>query len=304
MLPYVGGATVRAPQRALRVEGTPALGWWRFHVKGRTAAAREAASPPEEALTTRPRVQGHVFGDRLAANDARAEVLYLPPEDQPPLFSPCRARRWHGGELLFEQLEFETEVEETARRAFEERGVLRDVKGVPASLRAAFGYAVTDVAGRELNVAVSPAEVRARVLEIAEGGLDVARREVRRLDEERRRFAREAAALAQAAARPAEAPAGARVARRDADDGEDRTQRALTAAGAELLACRSLAGGLMEVRYRFDGERFVTVVDARTLQVMDAGICLAGADRMLTLESLPAVIREGIEDGHLVITRH
>jgi len=305
VLPYVGGTTVRAAQRALRVEGSPAPGWWRFRVRGRVATALERASPPDDQLATRPRAGGHVFGERLATDDARAEVLYLSPEEQPPLFAPCRARRWHGGELLFEQLEFETEVEETARRAFEERGVLREVKGVPASLRAAFGYAVAEAAGREMNVPVSPAEVRARVLEIAEGGLDVARRELRRLDEERRRFAREAEMRARAvpAGMAAPAPPAVRVSERRADDGEERASRALAAAGAEMLSCRTLAGGLLEVRYRFEGERFVTVVTASTLQVMDAGICLDGFDDMLTLDSLPGVVREGIEGGHLNITR-
>jgi hypothetical protein len=303
VLPYVGGATVRAPQRALRVEGSLETGWWRFRIRGRVASALEKTAPPDDQLAACPRVDGHVFGERLAANDARAEVLYLSPDDPPPLFSPCRARRWHGGVLLYEQLEFETDVEETARRAFEERGMLREVKGVPASLRAAFGYAMTDAAGREMKVAVSPAEVRAHVLEIAEGGLEIARREVRRLDEERRRFAQEAAVRAQAARTATATAAHTRASRRNTDDAEDRAARALSAAGAEMSACRALGGGLLEVHYRFEGERFVSVVAAATLQVMDAGICLDGFDDELTLDSLPGVIREGIEVGHLNITR-
>jgi len=44
-------------------------------------------------------------------------------------------------------------------------------------------------------------------------------------------------------------------------------------------------------------------IDAITLQVWDAGVCLAGEDRLVTLESLPGVIREAIETGRLVITR-
>jgi hypothetical protein len=68
------------------------------------------------------------------------------------------------------------------------------------------------------------------------------------------------------------------------------------------LSTRHRADGLLEVRYRFEGERFVSIVDAATLQVVDAGICLAGADRLVTLESLPGVIREAIRDGEIVIT--
>ena len=65
--------------------------------------------------------------------------------------------------------------------------------------------------------------------------------------------------------------------------------------------------GQLEVRYRFMDERFVTVCDAITLQVYDAGVCLGhGAergDRLLTLDSLPSVIREAIDTEVLVITR-
>jgi hypothetical protein len=51
------------------------------------------------------------------------------------------------------------------------------------------------------------------------------------------------------------------------------------------------------------GERFISVIDAITLHVYDSGVCLAGADEMITLDSLPAVIREAIETDVLVITR-
>jgi hypothetical protein len=45
------------------------------------------------------------------------------------------------------------------------------------------------------------------------------------------------------------------------------------------------------------------VVDAITLHVYDSGVCLAGADELVTLDSLPGVIREAIEEDALVITR-
>lgn len=57
------------------------------------------------------------------------------------------------------------------------------------------------------------------------------------------------------------------------------------------------------MRYQFLGERFTSVVHPETLHVFEAGICFAGADEEVTLESLPSVIREAIEDGVLVITR-
>ena len=93
------------------------------------------------------------------------------------------------------------------------------------------------------------------------------------------------------------------AARPAAQSFRDRADRALTAAGAELSDCRSLGNGLSEVTYRFMGERFITVVNEDSLQVVDAGICLSGSDRMVTLESLPSVIREGYDTDQLNITR-
>ena len=60
---------------------------------------------------------------------------------------------------------------------------------------------------------------------------------------------------------------------------------------------------MLEVTYRFMGERFISVVDEVSLQVIDAGICLSGSDREVTLESLPSVIREGFDTAQLNITR-
>jgi hypothetical protein len=88
-----------------------------------------------------------------------------------------------------------------------------------------------------------------------------------------------------------------------AEDAEDRAERALASVGGRLLSSRRLGGGQLEVRYELYGERFATIVDAVSLHVLDAGICLAGADEELTLESLPSAIREAIEGDELVITR-
>jgi hypothetical protein len=71
-----------------------------------------------------------------------------------------------------------------------------------------------------------------------------------------------------------------------------------------MLHCRRVAADQLEVRFECEGERIICVVDAFSLQVYDAGVCLAGADRELTLDSLPSVIREAIETDALNITRH
>ncbi|GMU01023.1 hypothetical protein KH5H1_51430 [Corallococcus caeni] len=376
VLPYFGGGTVDAPSRRLRVTWPVAPGWWRFEVKGREATAREPAGP--EGLEALPRVRGHVWGTRLVREGALAEALALMPEEEPPRLSPVTARRWHDGTLLFEGVEFEGEAEEAARRALEEDRALGDARGVSASLRAAFGFAVLEAASRGTGIPFAPMEARARVLDVAREGRAEAERCLRGLAEERARFLRmqaeqesrrEAAetrawthrehgapevwrdAEGREIARPLSGrererwdaltrmrqepgpspfpgdPDGREAARAwsEREHGEARrngrghtrhthrrtesdvgawVERALDKAGARLLAQRRLGDGLVEVVYTFMGERFVTVVEAATLRVRDAGVCLAGADTQVTLESLPSVLKEAIDTDALVITRH
>jgi hypothetical protein len=83
----------------------------------------------------------------------------------------------------------------------------------------------------------------------------------------------------------------------------ERLHTALDSAGAQFLRARGLSNGQLEVVYRFMGSRFLTVVEERSLRVVDAGVCLDGADDRVTLESLPGVIREAIDTGQLVVTR-
>ena len=61
----------------------------------------------------------------------------------------------------------------------------------------------------------------------------------------------------------------------------------------------------LEVVFRFQDQRFISLVDANTMQVIDSGICLGHPprDELLTLDSLPAVIQEAIDTGALVILR-
>ena len=61
----------------------------------------------------------------------------------------------------------------------------------------------------------------------------------------------------------------------------------------------------LEVLFRFMDERFIALIDPGTLQVLDSGICLGhpASDKLLTLESLPSVIKEAIDTDSLVILR-
>ncbi|WP_309891406.1 hypothetical protein [Archangium sp.] len=305
VLPYFGGASVDAASRRLRVSTPPAPGWWRFEVQGRTATAREPAEP--RGLDGLPLVRGHLWGTRLVREGAVAEPIQLLPEEEPPRFSPLRVRRWHDGTLVFEGLDFEGEAEGTVRLMLEEGQTLAEVKAVPASLRAAFGYAVLEAASRALGIRFSAPEVRGQVLAVAEGGRSVAEAWLRALVAEREAHVRAVEArlraledqrleLSRLRAQPRPLERQAR--------GAVRVERVLEAAGARLLDTRRLGNERLEVTFGFMGERFISIVEAGSLQVVDAGICLAGADRQVTLESLPSVIREAIEDDVLVITRH
>jgi hypothetical protein len=301
VLAYLGGSVVVAADRGLRVAAPIAPGWWRFSVAGRDATPVARVEAPEEVLRALPPVAGHWSGQRLVHGAAEAESLHLGPEDELPRFAACRARRWHSGELLFERLELEGDAEEEARRAFEDRAPLAGTKGIPGTLRAAFALAVVADVSAQAGVPAAPLEVRARLNDVAEEGWPAAAAVLSGLRREREAAAREAtAALARRRALatpqpPQPAPA---------QDPVERAAAALAGSGASLLDGRRLADGLLEVTYRFMGERFRAVVQAASLQVVDAGVCLSGHDAELTLDSLPSVIREGVEDGHLVMTAH
>jgi len=297
VLAYLGGSDVVASDRGLRVEAPIAAGWWRFELRGRTAVAREPVEPPEELLAALAPAVGHWSGARLACSSGTAEPLFLLPPDELPRFAPCRARRWHSGDLVFERLELEGEAEEAARRAFQDRQALGVAKGVAGTLRAAFALAVVADVSSRTGVAAAPIEVQAGFLEIAQRGWPAAEAALDRLRREREAHA----ARARAAAARARTTPGAPQPGGDADA---RARAALSGSGAELLDLQRLADGLLVVTYRFLGERLRAVVLADSLQVVDAGVCLSGQDRELNLASLPATIREGMEQGLLVITAH
>lgn len=324
VLPYFGGAFLYAADRRLRLATEPAApGWYRFRVKGRDATPLGPAEP--EGMEALPTVRGHVVGERLVREGSIAERLHFLPEEEPPRLTPARARRWHSGELLFEMLDFESEAEEAARRALEEDASIAQVKGVPATLRSAFSYAVLEAASRRLGIPAAPRELRPHLGSVAEQGRPEAERALRALAAERVLAAREMeelnrrrqiVAMAQQAAVAQEAVVQARVEARRGQRGgrhgrveEDamaRAELALEAAGARMRSVRLLGNGNLEVIFTFMDERFISVVNMHTLQVVDSGICLGHppSDNLVTLESLPSVIKEAIDTDRLVILRH
>jgi hypothetical protein len=305
LAPVVGGQAWLTDRR-VRVEGgTEGDGWWRVQVQGRTA--RPIAAATAEAITAAtarlPRARGHVLRTRqgLALVDGHAgcqPVDLTPAGDEPPLLAPLAACRWPIGDLLlWDQLEWEGEVEETARRALEERTGLAAVKGAPSSLRAAFAYSAVEAASRALNIAAQPGEVKRWVGEIAEQGHARAEEALRALASERQRWAnRQRTIQYRIQHRPW--PAAPAV------DLETEVEETLRAADARYLSLRRLGGGTVEVRWIFQGQRLISLVAEQGLRVIDSGLCLSGEDDLLTLDSLPGVVRQAIDDDVLVITRH
>jgi hypothetical protein len=310
--PYLGGAHVVLKDRRLRVdEPRPeTFGFHRFEVRGRNARHLEAADP--EGTDDCPKARGHFVGEWLV-HAGGLDRLRLLPEEEPPPLSTTRARRWWSGDFLFEALDFDGEAEEEARLRLEKREPIGDMKGVAATLRTAFGLAFAMDVARESGTPLSIREAAPYAVSIADGGLDAARGLAERLERERREA--EERALSEAiqnrdrarvrellANRPA-AQKRHHGARPTIENAAGRAFEALDGADARMLGSRRLADDRLEVRFEFMGERFISVVDAMSLHVYDSGVCLAGADEMVTLDSLPGVIREAIETSRLVITR-
>ncbi len=85
---------------------------------------------------------------------------------------------------------------------------------------------------------------------------------------------------------------------------EGRISLALSHTGAELVNWRRVDGNQALVRYRIAGRRFECVIDMASLQIVDAGICLSGADEELNLSSLPSAVQEAINTRQLHVFRH
>ena len=305
VLPYFGGTRVDAADRRFKVESEIEPGWWRFAIEGRRAVPEVRAEPID--LGTLPAMRGHWAAGYIVISGRELAPVGIPPNEEPAPLSKVVGRRWYSGDVLLESIEFEDDAELSARRALEERRGIGDVRGIVPSLRAAFGYALGMAVARDERVPVTLRELAPRIVAIADGGRDVVRA---RLDElVAQRLSAAAAVRARALLetvnrqrqRMREIAAQAHRQRRGTP--AERADAALEAAGARMLSARR-TGEELEVTFLYQGVRIIATVDPDTLHVYDSGICLAGADEELTLDSLPSVIKEAIDDDRLNITRH
>jgi hypothetical protein len=302
VLPYFGGTRVDAADRRLRVrvEADLAIGWWQFRIEGRRAVPMHAASPAD--LSSLPRVRGHWVNGWIVVDGRQLAHIALPPDDEPAPLSRVTARRWHSGDLLFDTTEFEDDAEVEARRALDERRPLGDLRGAVPSLRVAFGIALGAATAAKLGIAISVRELAPRAVTIADRGPDTVRQWLDEMVAERLRAEEDARRRTHELRLETSAGTARALARHD--DPVRRADEALEGASARMVRCRLLERGTrLDVTYEVDGARILSIVDAETLQVLDPGICLSGAHRVLTLDAMPSVVREAIEEDHLNITR-
>jgi len=299
VLPWIGGRELRSFSRKWTLVGpTPAEhGWYSFTLlKGRTATLHEAA---ELSAATLGQVHfGYLVGDHFATESfidrvvinvedvaKRLPRVNLINDDVDRFARVSVGCITSDGPLFFRQVEMPLGPEEDVLRAYEDQATdVNAIKGVTPALDAAFRMAVWQ--------RIEAARRRAELERLR------AEEEAKRAAEERR----------QNLVRQLGDGAGRREMAKV--DFETAARAALTVGGAELLSWNKVRNrNEWVVRYRLERRRFECVCDER-LHIIDAGICLVNhatgekGDTKFTLESLPAVVREAMNLGVLVVFRN
>lgn len=298
ILPWLGGREIHSKDRTWVVEGRlpREYGWYTFTTtSGRKATLKGEAEPDFDFEQGHPVLRGYLVGDRFIPDDARVDPnpAKLIDQTEPVFcvelgldrFTRARVVRERGGRLVYVMQEFPQGPETEVLMAYQDRkDSVNEVPGVTPALDLAFRWVSYQRAAAEARAA-EMARIRAE-----EAAKEAEQERVRRLMEQ----------TGTAVGRRALATA----------DFEAAARAALAVSGAELLDVRdSHKRGEKVVQYRFQLRRLECVVDARTLRVIDAGVCLddhrgTKGDTRFTLESLPGVIGEAIRQNKLVIWRH
>lgn len=297
VLPWTGGRTVTDGQRTWRIQGRrpDEHGWYTFRTSGgRKASLVGPADINLEFEDGRPLIKGYLVGERLIPDDARVdpnpdklveqtEPVYIV---EPGLDRFTRATAVRVGEdLIYLRMEFPDGPEAEALAAYQDRkDSIGGISGVSPALDLAFRW-------------ISHQRVQA---------------EIRRVEMERLRVEEEARLAVEERRQQAMKDIGTGLGRRKVaeHDFDTAAKAALALSGAELLDTRpSYSKANMVVQYRFRGRRLECEVDRKTLRIVDAGVCLDDhrgekGDTYFTLESLPGVIKQAMDEHKLVVWRH
>lgn len=303
ILPWCGGGQLFEDNRTWYIKGKRPLehGWYRFKVLGGrevSLESREEAPIPMDFGDKFSKgwfVKGYLVGDRMIPDgsgvDPNPDKLI---EQTVPVFCVERGLEKFtraialclpdDSGLIYLRQEFPDGPEQAALEAYQDRKTdLNDIPNVTPAL---------DLAFRWVSLQRIRSEIRERELEALR---------LKRAAEEAEKARMEALMK----------DAGTALGRRALASRDFRTaaKEALKVGGAELLDVReSNRRGEMVVQYRFMERRLECVADAKTLQILDAGVCLtdhAGikGDTWLTLESIPGVIAQAIRERKLVVFR-
>lgn len=297
VLPWTGGRKLlgREAEHFVEARLPPEHGWHVFRILVRKALFVTESEPRPDDL--RWPVVGYLVGDRMVPDGARcdpdprrivefSETVHLiePGLDRFARVSAGRIRS--DGPLVYRGPEMPCGPEDDVLRAYQDRAASVDaVPGVTPALDAAF---------------------RMESWQRAEA-------ERRRAELERLRLEQEARLAEEARVREVAERLGDARGRRQmaAIDFRQGAAAALAIGGAEYLDHRrGHQAHEMVVTFRLDARRFQCVCDARTLGIIEAGICLTDhrtgfrGDGLFTLESLPGVIREAQQRRVLHVFRH
>lgn len=303
--PWLGGRSLRTFDRTWRLQGRLPRehGWYEFQLKAREATLIGPSEAPHGVL--RDFVRGYLVGDRLVPDgvqvplltkrgllqDAAQLVKVSEPvslvEDGLDRFVRVAAGRFFSeGPLIYDSQEFPLGPEDEVLAAYQDdKPTVDAITGVAPALNTAFLFESWRRAEAE--------RIRREEQERRE------REERERLEAERREQIRQQYGTAQGRRALAEF------------DFEAAARAALEEGGAHYLEHRRAYNrNEMVVRFRLNARRFECTCDARTLRIIDAGICLTDhdtgvkGDQRFTLESLPSVIQEAERNGVLVVWRH
>ncbi len=298
--PWTGGRSLCLNGQVWNIEGKfpTYYGWYSWSIIGRKAINYVDSDPQPNIL--RNIITGYLVGNRLISDkasidpDPRTIVAHSEPvfliDDGLDRFSRISAgRTCDDGPLIFKQQEMPLGPEDEVLQIFLDDSrdfyQCKNIKGVVPALDAAFRM--------ELWQKIET-ERRRQELE-----------RLRREEEERRAREERRQALIDNLGNAETRRELAKI-----DFGE-AARAALAIGNATYLDHRRAPRrGEMVVRFRLERRRFECVCDARTLGIIDSGICLQSHetgikdDKLFTLESLPLVISEAIRTNVLVVYRH